>query len=164
MTDPIEAFYDSEDAALHAARVSVMGYPPHSQLPEPTPHRLIDDYKTFLAKPGVSRVEGEFLATHDLILIANAIRSKVFGLSGHAPLNVARHAVLLHVAYYLGPDRLKAMDMLWEALGRSNYEQAADELLFSAWPIILGPTDHAKRRVADLLRQLRTGVVDEHAE
>ena len=150
----IDELFAAEDRALAYARSSSMHYPPLNAFPVSIPVRSIDEYKHFLAKPGVNRTEAEFMVTHDLIGTAAALRTSIFPLPD---LNDVRHAVLLHVGFYIGVGPLKAMTDLWSSLRKKDYETAEHELLSSVWPMIMGPSEHAKRRVLDLARSMRTG-------
>lgn len=154
MDTEVEAIFEGERMALYYARLGVVRYPPFSKLPASVSGRLIDDYRRYLETKGASRDEAEYMVTNDLRTAVEKLRSMVVPLPN---LGNVRHGVLLHVALFIGIDVLKGQKALWDALRAEDYETAHDELLSSTWPKLVGDTEHARKRVLDLARQLRVG-------
>ena len=63
--------------------------------------------------------------------------------------NSLRQEVLANMCYNLGLPKLLEFRRMWAALSVGNYEQAADEMLDSAWAIQVGAR---ARRLAQIMR------------
>ena len=144
-----------EDQAMQLAKRQLLQYPPFMTLPTEVPLRLLADYRRFLASAGVATAEISEMIQRDLSLGVVALR----GLTAGMPyIGAARHAVLLHVTLLIGIEEMRKMSDLWRALRERNFELASEVLMMSRWPEIATEHDE-KRRVIDLVRAMRTGIM-----
>ncbi len=157
LEDPeVERILRADAAAMEAAESHIVQYPPFQKLPPEAALRTLADYRKMLLGIGISAEEASVLIRNDMRQIAEGIR----GLTANMPwLGTPRHAVLLHVALLLGMDAVRRMGSLWQALRERNYETASEELMLSDWPRLVGTEAWEKRRVLDLARVMRTGVL-----
>jgi hypothetical protein len=147
-----------EDEAMELAGRQVFGFEPLSKLPVEVPLRLISDYRHLLSSRKLSRDEMSFVVQRDLRQATAKLRGMTLNMEH---LNSVHLSVLLHVAVLVGVEKLAKMGDLWAALREKRFEDAADALLYSEWPLIVAgdPTTDDKRRVVELLRMMRTGLL-----
>lgn len=151
----VQQVIELEDQAMRIAESQLLQYPPFLALPTEVPLRLLADYRKFLSMTGVAAPEISEMIRRDLNLSVIALR----GLTAGMPyIGAARHAVLLHVTLLIGIDEMRRMDALWAALRAKNFEVASEVLMMSKWPGTAVEMEE-KRRVIDLVRAMRTGVL-----
>jgi lysozyme len=69
-------------------------------------------------------------------------------------LNGPRQIVLANMAYNLGVPRLSSFVVMWAAIGRGDFNAAADEMLASTWAHQVGA------RATRLATEMRTGALE----
>mgnify|MGYP001093959220 CR=1 FL=1 len=154
----IQRALEREDEAMELAGRHVGGFEPLSKLPVEVPLRLISDYRQLLSSRKLSRDEMSVVVQRDLKRATEKLRGMTLNMDH---LNSVRLSVLLHVAVLVGVEKLANMAELWKALREKRFEDAADALLLSEWPLVVAgdPTTDDKRRVIELHRMMRGGLV-----
>lgn len=144
-----------EAHAQRIAQVAVRQYTSFRSMPErDVAGVLMVGYLRRIERDGVTQQEADLLLLNDLRRVSAQIRRFMFPL---LRLNEVRMAVILHLAFVLGADAVKAMKALWDALRAEDYETAADVMLLSDWPTQVGRDLDERRRAVDLVRMMRTG-------
>lgn len=100
-----------------------------------------------LEDKGISEREAEFLLTND-ILSAKTDASKFPWFEN---LNDTRRDVIVSMIFNMGVTRFKGFKRMIAALLDANYQNAAREMLDSAWARQVGP------RATELSEMMRTG-------
>lgn len=152
----ISAALAKEDVAMDLASQHVARFAPFRKLPVEVPLRLISDYRKILAGGKLTGDDISLIVRRDLKLAIEKLRGLTLQMEH---LNSVRLAVLIHVAVLVGVEKLEKMGDLWRALRERRYEDAADALLRSEWPIVVAgdPATDDKDRVIELLRMMRSG-------
>lgn len=114
-----------------------------------------------IERDGITRVEGDFMLANDVRKTMACLRGLFWGLPN---LGEARQAVMLNVAFVLSVEKVRTMASLWGALKREDYNEAADQILLSEWPALVGQSLVERRRAIDLVNAMRTGVLRRHPE
>ena len=117
---------------------------------------LMLDFDRRIERDGISRAEADFLLANDVRKTMQALRDLFWGVPD---LSEARQAVIANVAFLLTVEKVRAMHALWAALKRHDYDEAADLILLSEWPALVGDSIAARRRALDLMNTMRTGVM-----
>ena len=111
--------------------------------------KLTIGYGRNLDDSGISPSEAEALLYNDIQTCYAACVK--FGFWNR--LNAARQAVLLDMCFNLGISRLKQFKKMLAALTRGNYENAAKEMLDSAW------ARQVKTRAQELAEIMKKGEI-----
>lgn len=146
----------TESEAMKVAERHLGFYSPFRQLPDEVEFRTIADYTRLLLGRGIAKHEVPGLLETDLSAACNALRSWTLNMPWLSSIQVA---ALIHVAMHVGLPTIKAMDGLWQALKAKRFDQAADEILMSNWPRLVGNEPEERRRVIDISNMLRSGVL-----
>jgi hypothetical protein len=154
--DDIAGVLRAEEEAMSVAEQHVMRYSPFDKLPEEVAIRYTADWMKILAKSGISKREVLMMAQSDFAMIVRQMRGKTASMPH---LGSVRFAALIHVAMYITIEATLAMDALWHALKVSDFESASEELLMSNYPLMVGTSPEERRRVLDLARMMRTGIL-----
>ena len=96
---------------------------------------------------GLTKGEAEYLLANRLQLAEQACES----MEAYRELAPPRQAVLIEMCFNLGAEGLHAFKRMFSALVRHEYEQAASEMLASAWSGQVG------KRAVELAEQMKTG-------
>lgn len=151
----------AETTEAHARGVAmqhIQAYAPFYDLPDYEQDREIRDFEA-LAKTGVVRkVEMSGLLARDIDSYMIKLRPQTLQ---YPQINSVRLAVLAHVAMVIGADSLAKARELWAAISQSLWDDAQDALLMTKWPEH-ARTESDRRRVLELARMMRTGVVPLH--
>lgn len=148
----------TEARARSVAMQHIQAYAPFFDLPENDRDREIRDFEA-LAKTGVVRpVEMSSLLSRDIDSYMIKLRPMTLL---YPQINSVRLAVLAHVAMVIGAGSLAASRGLWEAISAGLWDDAQDALLLTKWPEH-ARTESDRRRVLELARMMRTGVVPIH--
>lgn len=154
--DETQALFESEAKIMQVAHSDIVKYPPVTMFPPAQAARMLKDYEKYLiAHAGLSRPEVEQLVMNDLKITVASMRSTLVNLDHIGPV---RAAVLLHVALFMGVDKLRAMKDLFTALYKRDYDGAYRALMLSAWPGFVGINENERIRVLNLADQMRSGV------
>jgi hypothetical protein len=102
----------------------------------------------------LGRDEARYMLNKDVERDYDALRPQLHTL---IHLNAERRAVILHMARAMTVDAVKKMDRFWGYLRASNYQQAANEMLRSAWPSIVGNAEVDRERALELFQIMLTG-------
>ena len=97
---------------------------------------------------GISALEAEVLLDHDLAAAEQACRQ---AFAWYGTLNDTRQQVLVEMCFNLGLTRLLGFIKALAAMEARAYDQAAAEMLSSAW------ASHVGRRATRLARMMREG-------
>lgn len=160
-----DAFDDWSDEVLHmreqhAAEIAagqIKRYAMFSRMPvKDAAGALVIGYERKLSVVGLSEAEADILLKNDIHAAIAAIRLKTFGLP---KLSEPRLAVVAHLALLLGAPLVQTLTEFWRALRAEDYEAAADEMLLSVWPRLIGNEARDKQRALDLVFMMRTGNV-----
>jgi hypothetical protein len=154
--EDVAEILQAEDEAMQIAEAHMWQFSPLHNLPDSVALRLLADYRKVLSGRGHSRSETANMIRSDLATVTQKLRGMTASM---LYLGSARHAVLLHVALLVGIESVQNMPGLWEALRAKNFEGASEALMMSQWPAMVGTEEEEKRRVIDLARLMRTGVV-----
>ena len=154
--DDIAQVFQAEERAMQMAHAHFEQYNPFLKLPAQVTLRVLKDYRKALANINITGAEASMMIGNDLHKCALALRGMTAGM---LYLGSARHAVLLHVGLLIGVKALCEHEALWVALRARNYEKAHDELMLTDWPRLVGDELDERRRVLDLARILRTGIL-----
>jgi hypothetical protein len=117
---------------------------------------LMLGFERRIERDGISRTEADFMLANDVRRTITALRGLFWGLPR---LNEARQAVIINVAIVLGGETVRSMHSLWGALKREDYSEAADLILLSEWPALVGKTLAERRRAVDLVNTMRSGAL-----
>ncbi len=82
-----------------------------------------------LESNGISQDEAMMLLEHDI----ERAEKDAAGYPWFAGLNVARQNVIVSMLFNLGKDRFAGFGRLIDALEKSDFQKAADEMLSSKW-------------------------------
>lgn len=152
--DEIEILLQAEADAMTLAANNIAHFSPLSLLPPEVPLRIVSHYRNVLSRAGLGSSEGQFLLRGDLGKIAEMLRGQTASLP---QLGAARHAVLLHVAFFVTPEVVSQARELWHAIRNNDWEGAHDALMLTDWPINAGLTYEDRKMVLQLARVMRTG-------
>jgi len=153
--DEIDALLQVEADAMTLAAINIGHFSPLSLLPPEVPLRIVSHYRNVVLRSGMASSEGQFMLRGDLSKIAEMLRGQTASLP---QLGAARHAVLLHVAFFVTPEVVRNARELWHAIRNSNWEDAHDALMLTDWPTNAGLTHEDRKMVLQLARVMRTGV------
>jgi len=154
--DDISGVLRAEEEAMSIAETHVMRYAPFRLLPEEVALRYTADWFKILAKNGISKREATVMARSDFAQIVQALRGRTASMPY---LGSVRFAALIHVAMFITAEAVLAMNAMWAALRAHDFERASEEILMSNYPMMVGTEPEEKRRVLDLARMMRTGIL-----
>lgn len=117
--------------------------------------REIRDFDVIARTGSVFREEMTEMLARDLTAHMSMLTAQVLA---HPQINSVRLAVLAHVAMVIGQDNLLKCRLLWDAISSKQWDDAQDALLMTKWPE-QARSDEDRRRVLELARMMRTGVV-----
>lgn len=152
------AHYHVEDEALRNAVRLIEDYEPFHAHPHESPRHggTIIGWLRRLSKQGISSGEARIMLRGDLTGHLASLRARIFAL-GVESLGAPRIAVLLHLAQLMGAGRIVEWQALWSDLGEGQYDRAANHLLMSEWPSLMGDSFQERIRAVALQQILRTG-------
>lgn len=151
------AHYLVEDDSLRLAIQLVEQYEPFHQFPKDSPKEgQLIGWVRRIGKQGISRGEGRTLLRSDLTGHLAALRAKIF-MQDAERLGAPRIAVLLHLAMLMGAQHIVDWRELWDDLGRGDFNAAANHLLLSEWPSLIGDSLQERMRAVALQDILRHG-------
>ena len=152
LTDMLAA----EAEAMQIAERHISHFDPICSLPESVPFRMLSEYRELLKGGGHTRDEVSAMLRSDLSKATDALRAKTANL---LHMGTVRQAVLLHVALMIGVEATEKVPGLWEALRARRYDAASEALLLSQWAIVVTEKGEGPRRVVELVRQMREGIL-----
>jgi hypothetical protein len=146
-----------EAHAQRLAEALVRQYSPFRSIPaRDAAGILMLGFDRRIERDGITRAEGDYLLANDVRHLMRALRGLFWGLPN---LCEARQAVMLNVAHLLGIEKVRTLHGLWGALKREDYGEAADQILLSEWPSLVGDSVAERRRAIELVNVMRTGVL-----
>lgn len=147
-----------EDSLRHAVRL-IETYETFHAHPHDSPKDgLIIGFLRRVGKNGITLGEARTMLRADLTGHLAALRAKIF-MQDADRLGAPRIAVLLHLAQVMGVERVVGWRDLWADMGRGDFEAAANHLLLSEWPSLIGETIQQRMRAVALQQILRTGAI-----
>ncbi|HVI60130.1 MAG TPA: hypothetical protein VM619_14825 [Luteimonas sp.] len=139
--------------------------------------QLIEQYETFHAHPhttprdgvvigflrrlgtkGITLGEARVMLRGDLTGHLATLRNRIFSQDA-TRLGAPRIAVILHLAQVMGVQYIADWRALWADLSAGDFDAAANLLLLSEWPRLIGETLQERQRAVVLQQILRTGVM-----
>lgn len=150
----LRAHLDREDRIMRAALGSVQRLERYHPTPANDGGELRLGWLWTLMRRPLPRPLAEAKLRSDIYGQLRTLRARIWTLPD---LDDVRAGVLVHVALALGEQRLLNNRDLWAALQAQNYDAAEHVLLRSNWPSVAGDDAHARDRILDLARQMRTG-------
>lgn len=150
----IERMRKMELEAGDIAMSHIARHNPFATLPETVKARLLEDFQRIGQARGISRSEMMGLLEQDIPHYLSRFRSTALNMMH---IGSVRLAVLIHVAVAIGDEETLKVPGLWDALREKRYDDAADCLQMSRWPltatkpeeqmrILAGPNDAAGHR------------------
>jgi hypothetical protein len=152
LMDTMEAM---EREAGDIAMSHIATFAPFASLPVTVNARLLDDFARLGQARGVSRPEMLNLLEQDLPMYLRKLRATTLNL---LHIGSARLAVLLHVSVAITAEETVKIPGLVDALKSKRFEDAADCLQMSRWPLTATKPEEQKR-ILELARMMRTGSV-----
>lgn len=98
---------------------------------------------------GLSDDEVDYLLSNDITRVIKELGS---AFPWFSDLDEARRDAMIDICFNVGLPRLKGFEKALEAMGRADYEKAADEFLNSKWARQVG---NRAIEVTDMIRQGR---------
>lgn len=147
-----------EATEAHAADVAMQhigAYAPFLGALETVDDRGISSFERIASTRAVSKAEMNELLSRDIRRFVRSLRTRT---AIYPQLGSVRLAVLAHIAMVIGTQELMRRKDLWDAISQSRWDDAQDVLLMTKWPE-RASTDDERRRVLELSRMMRTGVV-----
>jgi len=147
-----------EATEAHAAEVAIRhigAYAPFIGATESVEDRGITAYERIASTRAVSKAEMTELLGRDIRRFVRTLRPRT---AIYPQLGSVRLAVLAHVAMVIGSPALMACRPLWDAISQARWDDAQDTLLLTRWPE-RAVSDDERRRMLELARMMRTGVV-----
>lgn len=154
MTDDEKLFHRREADIVQAVIDSVKVLEPFHSRPVKKGGDVLFGWLWAIQRQDISPEIAEQQLRERTMQLLKALRSRFWLLQD---LATPRAAVILHVGLLIGAERLVALQELWEALARHDYDTAQDVLLLNGWAEVTGQDPHARRRTLALARMLRTG-------
>ena len=114
-----------------------------------TPPRLTIGYGRNLDDVGISREEAECMLANDIDKVVRELET----VDEYVALDRIRQTVIANMSFNLGFHGLMHFKRMWAAIGRCDYEKAADEMMDSTWRRQVGA------RAIELAEIMRTGDV-----
>ena len=114
-----------------------------------TPPRLTIGYGRNLDDVGITREEADYMLAADI----ERVERELDTIDEYVALNRIRQTVIGNMSFNLGFHGLMQFRRMWAAIGRCDYEKAAEEMLKSKWARQVG------NRATELADIMRTGVV-----
>ena len=114
-----------------------------------TPPRLTIGYGRNLDDAGITREEADYMLSADI----DRVERELDTIDEYVALNRIRQTVIGNMSFNLGFHGLMQFKRMWAAIGRCDYEKAAEEMLKSKWARQVG------NRATELAEIMRTGVV-----
>ena len=159
MTPDLTSFHAFEDLAKSIALRLIQRHEQFRAHPTPDGHGgVVIGWLRKFSRKGISHKAATLMLREDLDEAMQALRSKIV-MVGQDQLGASRVAVLLHLAMLpeIGAARVLGWDALWAALSTANWNDAADALLLTEWPVVVGGARESMVRAVALQRVLRTG-------
>lgn len=150
--DHVEA---TEANAVEVAIRHITGYAPFVGAATEIEERGIGAFERLGATRAVTGSEMTELLARDLRRFVRSLRPKT---AIYPQMGQVRLAVLAHVAMVIGSKPLMACRPLWDAISGNLWDDASDALLMTRWPE-KAKGDDERRRVLELARMMRTGMV-----
>ena len=113
------------------------------------PPRLTIGYGRNLDDAGISREEADYMLANDI----DKVERELDTVDEYVALDRIRQTVIGNMSFNLGFHGLMQFKRMWTAIGRCDYEKAADEMLDSTWRRQVGA------RAIELAEIMRTGEV-----
>ena len=114
-----------------------------------TPPRLTIGYGRNLDDVGITREEADYMLAGDI----DRVERELDTIDEYVALDLIRQTVIANMAFNLGFNGLLQFKRMWAAIGRCDYEKAAEEMLKSKWARQVG------NRAIELAEIMRTGEV-----
>ena len=114
-----------------------------------TPPRLTIGYGRNLDDVGISREEADYMLANDI----DKVERELDTIDEYLALDRIRQTVIGNMTFNLGFHGLMQFKRMWAAIGRCDYEKAAEEMLKSKWRRQVG------YRALELAEIMRTGEV-----
>ena len=114
-----------------------------------TPPRLTIGYGRNLDDVGITREEADYMLAGDI----DRVERELDTIDEYVALDRIRQTVIANMAFNLGFNGLLQFKRMWAAIGRCDYEKAAEEMLKSKWARQVG------NRATELAEIMRTGEV-----
>jgi len=114
-----------------------------------TPPRLTIGYGRNLDDAGITREEADYLLATDIERVERDLNM----VDEYMDLDRIRQTVIANMTFNLGFHGLMQFKRMWAAIGRCDYEKAANEMLDSTWRRQVGA------RAIELAEIMRTGEV-----
>ena len=111
------------------------------------PPRLTIGYGRNLDDVGISREEAECMLANDI----DKVERELDTIDEYVALDRIRQTVIANMTFNLGFHGLMQFKRMWAAIGRCDYEKAAEEMLKSKWARQVG------NRATELADIMRTG-------
>jgi GH24 family phage-related lysozyme (muramidase) len=150
--DRVEA---TEAQAHDVAMQHITAYAPFVGAAEQVEERGLAAFERIVNTRAVTKSEVSELLARDLRRQMRSLRPQT---TIYPQLGSVRLAVLAHVALVIGAKALHDCRDMWNAISAGRWEDASDALLMTRWPEKAG-TDSERRRVLELARMMRTGLV-----
>jgi len=151
----IEHMLRMEREASEIAMNHIAEFHPFANLPPQVNARLLHDFQRIGQAKGISKTQMLVLLAEDINTYLTRLRSHTLN---HVQIGSVRLAVLVHVAVAIGADETIKIPGLSAALRDCRFEDAADCLMMSRWPMTATEADDRKR-ILELARMMRTGTV-----
>jgi len=148
--------YVVEDESLHNAVALIERFETFHAFPHESKEGVVIGFLRRLGRRGITLGEARTMLRADLTGHLAALRAQIFQQDADR-LGAPRVAVLLHLAQVMGVERVVDWRDLWDDLRRDDFENAANHLLLSEWPSLIGDTLNERMRAVALQQILRTG-------
>ena len=145
----------TEARATDVALQHIAGYAPFTAAAESVDERGISDFERIANTHVVSQSEMIELLGKDIRRYVRALRPKTVM---YPQMGAVRLAVLAHVEMVIGKPALDNCRELWDAVSSKRWDDASDALMLTNWPAKAEAAEE-RRRVLDLARMMRTGLV-----
>ena len=113
------------------------------------PPRLTIGYGRNLDDVGITREEADYMLSADI----ERVERELDTIDEYMDLDRIRQTVIANMSFNLGFHGLMQFKRMWAAIGRCDYEKAANEMLDSTWRRQVGA------RAIELAEIMRTGDV-----
>lgn len=148
--------YVVEDESLRNAVSLVERFETFHAFPHESKDGVVIGFLRRLSRRGITLGEARTMLRADLTGHLGSLRSLIFQQDADR-LGSPRVAVLLHLAQVMGVERVVGWRDLWDDLRCGDFEAAANHLLLSEWPSLIGDTLNERMRAVALQQILRTG-------
>jgi hypothetical protein len=154
--EPVYALAEETEArAAEVAMQHITAYAPFAGASDDIDERGIRAFERIAATKAVAKAEMTELLGRDLRRFVRMLRPKTVI---YPQMGSVRLAVLAHVAMVIGKQALMDCKPLWDAISESRWDDAQDTLIMTKWPE-RATTEDERRRVLELARMMRTGLV-----